>query len=139
MIKSIDIKYANDTDITGFDVIIADMSILISGGQYTCLDDGVDISIDQSQIDLEILNEDRTIGVYVINDPNDPLVCTEEVGKNEGGNLDNLLMCLCFIKITSGCASLSEADATIYNYTEQIQESDTDDNRPAPEPKTKNQ
>ena len=138
MIKSIDIKYANNTNITGFDTTVADMSIYISNGQYTCLDDGVDISIDQSQIDLEILNEDRTIGVYAINDPNEPLVCTEEVGKNEGGNLDNLLMCLCFIKITSGCTSLSEADATIYNYTEQIQESDTDDG-PAPEPKTKNQ
>ena len=138
MIKRIDIKYANNTNITGFDVIIADMSILISGGQYTCLDDGAEISIGQSQIDLEILNEDRTIGVHVINDPNEPLVCTEEVGKNEGGNLDNLLMCLCFIKITSGCTSLSEANVTIYNYTEQIQEGDTND-RPAPEPKTKHQ
>jgi len=138
VIESIDIKYARNTDITGFDVIVADMSILISGGQYTCSDDGVEISIDQSQIDLEILSEDRIVGVYVVNDPNEPLVCIEEVGKNEAGNLDNLLMCLCFINIPSGCTILPEANVTIYNYIEQIQESDTND-RPAPEPKTKHQ
>lgn len=102
---------------TGIEVSIEGMNIHISSGTFDILDKNLHLDIDEYLIPLEIKSEQRLIRIYLVEDINEPIVCTDEVGFILDNGIESpLIMTLVNFYIPPNCSDLSTIDIDVWHY-----------------------
>lgn len=120
----IDIKKCRNSENvngTGLDVSVQGMSIFIKQGVFNIKDDMLTngemltLNIPNTQIDLDILDVDRILYIYLCADSNNPIDCVEEIGYTTDAVQKPIYLMLKMF-IPAGTTDLSSLDAIGFQY-----------------------
>jgi hypothetical protein len=98
----------------GLDISIQGMIIRILSGEVNFGNNK--LIIEDHEITLEVIDQDRMLYIRLFNDSIDPLVCFEEIGKGNGETLPNFIDTILRANIPANCMDLSDADIEVWRY-----------------------
>lgn len=98
----------------GLDISIEGMSIYVSPGEINRMGERIDI--EEHEIKIEVLDQDRSIYIMLIKDQTNPIICIEEIGKGSGETIPNFIDIIFRAIVPANCNDLSDLEIHVWHY-----------------------